>query len=135
MTDDRTALDLVVWDENIKNVKIKADCAEPKAIQYYKQQGFNMVKCRKLADKKTEGSRIANTKKMKRFKRIICSSNCINTIKECKDLTYKKKNDGTIDYGHFDIDPHTFSAMWYGLDDYQVATPKERKFYSKNGNG
>ena len=47
--------------------------------------------CKKLADKKTEGSRIANTKKCKRFKRIICSSNCINSIKEMKDLTYKKQ--------------------------------------------
>lgn len=134
MTDDRTAVDLEIWDPGIKQQLIKADCAEPKAIQYYKQQGFNMRACRKKSDKKSEGSRIANTKKMKRFKRIICSSSCINTIKECKDLTYQKKKDGTIDYGHFIIDPHTFSAMWYGLDDYQVATMKERKNYSKNGN-
>ena len=134
MTDDKTAIDLEVWDPGIKTQKIKADCAEPKAIQYYKQQGFRMLPCRKKAEKKTEGSRIANTKKMKRFVRIICSSDCVNTIKECKDLTYKKKPDGEIDFGHFDIDPHTFSAMWYGLDDYNVSTPKERKSHSKNGN-
>ena len=133
MTDDKTALDLEVWDPGIKQQRIKADCAEPKAIAYYKQQGFDMVKCRKVAEKKSEGSRISNTRKMKRFARIICSSDCINTIKECKDLTYKKKNDGTLDYGHFEIDPHTFSAMWYGLDDYVVATPKERKSHSKRG--
>lgn len=133
MTDDRTAIDLVNWDSNIKNEKIKADCAEPKAIQYYKQQGFNMVKCRKLADKKTEGSRIANTKKCKRFKRIICSSDCINTINELKDLTYKKNKDGSLDYGHFNIDPHTFSAIWYALDDYTVADVKLRKSNSIRG--
>lgn len=133
MTDDKTAVDLEVWDPGIKEQKIKADCAEPKAIRYYRQQGFNMIACKKKSDKKTEGSRIANTKKMKRFRRIICSSDCVNTIRECQNLTYKKKPDGTIDYGHFDIDPHTFSAMWYGLDDYNVATPKERKNHGKTG--
>ena len=131
MTDDKTAIDLEVWDPGIKTQLIKADCAEPKAIKYYQQQGFRMKACRKLADRKSEGSRIANTKKMKRFKRIICSSDCVNTIRECKDLTYKKKNDGTLDYSQFDIDPHTFSAMWYGLDDYNVASPKERKQNSR----
>ena len=133
MTDDKTAVDLVEWDANIKNELIKADCAEPKAIQYYKQEGFKMRGCKKLADKKTEGSRIANTKKCKRFKRIICSSDCKNTIKELKDLTYKKKNDGTLDYGHFDIDPHTFSAIWYALDDYTVADTKKRIQNSRKG--
>lgn len=133
MTDDRTAIDLEVWDPNIKSQKIKADCAEPKAIAYYRQQGFNMVPCKKRAEKKTEGSRISNTRKMKRFTRIVCSRDCKNTIRECKYLTYKKKNDGTLDYGHFEIDPHTFSAMWYGLDDYNVVTPKERKINSKAG--
>lgn len=133
MTDDRTAADLVVWDSNIKDELIKADCAEPKAIKYYKQEGFKMRPCKKLADKKTEGSRIANTKKCKRFKRIICSSDCINTIKELRDLTYRKKSDGSLDYGKFTIDPHTFSAIWYGLDDYTVANVKKRLNNSRKG--
>lgn len=133
MTDDRTAKDLVVWDETIKEQLIKADCAEPKAIQYYKQEGFKMRACKKLADKKTEGSRIANTKKCKRFARIICSSKCPNTIKELKDLTYKKNKDGSLDYGHFNIDPHTFSAIWYALDDYTVANVKDRQYNSRKG--
>ena len=133
MTDDKTAVDLEIWDSNIKNELIKADCAEPKAIHYYKQQGFTMRACKKLADKKTEGSRIANTKKCKRFRRIICSADCTNTIKELKDLTYKKNKDGTLNFGQFEIDPHTFSAMWYALDDYTVADVKDRKFNSKRG--
>lgn len=133
MTDDRTAIDLVNWDPNIKTKRIKADCAEPKAIHYYKQEGFDMIACKKKADKKTEGSRIANTKKIKRFRRIICADDCRNTIKELKDLTYKKNKDGTLDYGHFDIDPHTFSAIWYALDDYTVANVKERRMHSVSG--
>lgn len=133
MTDDRTAIDLVEWDSNIKNELIKADCAEPKAIQYYKQQGFKMRACKKLADRKSEGSRIANTKKCKRFKRIICSSDCKNTINELRDLTYKKNKDGSLCYGEFNIDPHTFSAIWYALDDYIVADTKIRKSNSIRG--
>lgn len=133
MTDDKTAIDLVKWDSNIKNQIIKADCAEPKAIKYYRQEGYSMIPCKKLADKKSEGSRIANTRKMKRFHRIICASDCINVIRECKDLTYKKKPDGSLDFGTFNIDPHTFSAMWYGLDDYTVGSPKEIPSNSRRG--
>lgn len=133
MTDDRTAVDLVKWDSDIKNELIKADCAEPKAIRYYQQEGFTMRACKKRADKKTEGSRIANTKKVKRFRRIICSSGCVSTINELKDLTYKKKPSGEVDYGHFNIDPHTFSAIWYALDDYTVANVKEREINTRRG--
>lgn len=134
MTDDKTAVDLVRWDPGIKEQWIKADCAEPKAIQYYRQEGFLMRACKKIADKKTEGSRIANTRKCKRFKRIICASDCINIIAELKDLTYKKNPDGTLNYGKFNIDPHTFSGIWYGLDDYTVANVKEREINSVSGN-
>lgn len=133
MTDDKTANDLVKWDEYIKEQNIKADNAEPKAIQYYRQQGFNITPCKKKCDKKSEGSRIANTRKCKRFRRIICSNDCINTIKELKDLTYKKNKDGTLNYSQFNIDPHTFSAIWYAIDDYTVADLKERQNNSIKG--
>lgn len=133
MTDDKTAKDLEVWDEDIKEDLIKADNAEPKTIKYFRQQGFTIRPCRKKCDKKSEGSRIANTKKCKRFRRIICSSSCKNTIRELNDLTYKKNKDGSIDYGHFNIDAHTFSAIWYALDDYTVADLKDRKNNSIKG--
>lgn len=133
MTDDKTAKDLLGWDDSIQEDEIKADNAEPKTIRYFKQQGFNIRPCRKKCDKKSEGSRIANTKKCKRFRRIICSSDCKNTIRELKELTYKKNHDGSIDYGHFNIDAHTFSAIWYALDDYNVADLKERKNNSIKG--
>lgn len=133
MTDDRTVKELERWDVDIKEDLIKADNAEPKTIRYFRQQGFNMMPCRKQADKKSEGSRIANTKKVKRFRRIICSSDCPNTIKELKDLTYKKKKGGEVDYSNFNIDAHTFSAIWYALDDYTVADLKKEKNNSKKG--
>lgn len=130
MTDDKTAEDLRTDPKyaGILNEEIIADCEDPKAIQFYNQEGFTMRKCRKFA-----GSRLANTKKVKRFKRIICSSECVNTNRECSTLTYFKKPDGTLVLDEFNIDPHTFSAIWYGLDGYTVANVKEKSTNSRRG--
>ena len=59
--------------------------------------------------KKYIGSRLQNTKKMKRFNKIVCSPRCKNTIRELKDLTYKKDTKGNAIYDEFNIDPHTFN--------------------------
>lgn len=116
MTDDKTVEALA----DQKKILIKADSAEPKTIQFFRQSGFRMMPTRKFA-----GSRIQYTKKVKRFKKIICSSECPNTFRELHDLTYKKdKTTGEIIEDEFNIDPHTFSAIWYGLDDYEVTSLK-----------
>lgn len=129
MTDPQTAKALVEWDPNIKKENIIADSAEPKAIHFYQLEGFNMLKCHKY-----EGSRLANTKKVKRFKRIICSTECVNCIRELKTLTYAKENKTeNLIPDEFNIDPHTFSAIWYGLDHYEVADVKEMKPNSRRG--
>lgn len=135
MTDDKTAIEIAEFKETKE--LIRADSAEPKTIQYYKQQGFNIK-----AAKKFQGSRLQYTKKVKRFKKIICSENCPNVIAELKELTYKVDKDGNIIEDEFNIDPHTLSAIWYALDGYEVADLKETKYddeiYSKglglNGN-
>ena len=57
-TDPEIAEDMKDW----KDIVIKADCAEPKAIRYYKQSGFRMKACKKF-----KGSRAMYTKKVKRF--------------------------------------------------------------------
>lgn len=126
MTDDRTAIELT--KEGLQNEQIIADCEDPKAITYYAQSGFKIRGCKKFA-----GSRLANTKKCKRFKRIICSPNCVNTIRELRTLTYAKDGKDNLMYDEFNIDPHTFSAMWYGLDNYTVADLKQRPNNSKRG--
>ena len=74
---------------------------------------------------------MSNTRKIKRFKKIVISPVCKNTIRELKDLTYKKDTKGNVIYDQFNIDPHTFSAIWYALDTVTVADIKERKFNSK----
>lgn len=123
MTDDKTAIEI----EEFKHSQelIRADSAEPKTIKYYRQEGFNIV-----GAKKFPGSRLQNTKKIKRFKKIICSTDCIDVIDELEDLTYAVDKQGEIIEDEFNIDPHTFSAMWYGLDGYEVSDLKKQQ-YSK----
>lgn len=94
---------------------VKADCAEPKTIRYFCKQGFRMRACRKF-----QGSRAEYTKKVKRFKKIICLDNCKNTINELQNLTFKADKNGEIIEDEFNIDSHVLSAIWYALDDYEV---------------
>lgn len=110
-TDDETADEL----EELKRVGIIADSAEPKTIKYFKKRGFRIK-----GAKKGPGSRLQNTKKFKRFKKIYCSTNCPNIIKELRNLTFAVDKQGVIIEDEFNIDSHGFSAMWYGLDDYEV---------------
>lgn len=128
MTDDQTARALVQWDPNIVSRQIISDSAEAKAIRFYQLSGFLM-----RGAKKFNGSKLANTKKIKRFRRIICSPKCVNTIRELKNLTYAKDADGNLVYDEFNIDPHTFSALWYALDTYTVADVKETPRNSVRG--
>lgn len=125
MTDAETAIELA--ELGYKDELITADSEDPKAIRYYVLSGFKMRPCHKYA-----GSRIGNTRKIKRFKSIVISDKCPNTWRELKDLTYKKDANGTIHYDEFNIDPHTFSAIWYALDRYDVADYKY-KSNSKRG--
>lgn len=111
------------------NKVIVADNEDPKAIAYYRQNGFRMRGC----VNKFAGSRLSNTRKVKRFRKIICSPKCKNTIRELKDLTYKKDSKGNVIYDQFNIDPHSFSGIWYGLDKVTVADVKDKTFNSKAG--
>lgn len=117
MTDDRTAAEIMEFKTSKE--LIRADSAEPKTIAFYRQMGFNMQAAKKFA-----GSRLQYTKKVKRFKKIICSDKCPNVISELQDLTYAVDKSGDIIEDEFNIDPHTFSAIWYALDDYEVADMK-----------
>lgn len=117
MTDDKTAVELK--KHGIDKEQVIADSEDPKAIQFYRQSGFRMRGC-----KKYPGSRLANTRKCKRFRKIICSPNCPNTIRELSTLIYAKDKNENLIYDEFNIDPHTFSAIWYALDTYEVADIK-----------
>lgn len=108
---------------------IVADNEDPKAVAYYRQCGYRIRSCMN----KFAGSRLSNTRKIKRFRHIVISPKCKNTIRELKDLTYKKDAKGNVIYDEFNIDPHTFSAIWYALDKVTVADVKDRKSNSVRG--
>lgn len=108
---------------------LKAD-HQPGTIRYFQNHGFQIKK----TSAKYQGSRLENTKKMKRFRRIIVSPKCVNTIRELKDLTYAKDRNGNLIYDEFNIDPHTFSAIWYALDNYEIKGLKSiQRQYTKAG--
>lgn len=117
------------YKEQGLNKVIVADNEDPKAITYYRQNGYQIRGCRN----KFAGSRLSNTRKIKRFKKIVCSPKCKNVIRELKDLTYLKKPNGDTVYDEFNIDPHSFSAIWYALDTVTVADVKGKVFNSRAG--
>lgn len=118
LTDDKTAeeLEKLGFDQ----FQIVADSSEPKTIKFFQQSGFKMRAC----SNRYMSSRLENTKKVKRFRKIVCSLKCKNTRRELETLTYAKNNKDEIIYDEFNIDPHTFSAIWYALDTYTVADVK-----------
>lgn len=120
---------LLTLNANGYSKMIVADNEDPKAIAYYRQQGFPIRACRN----KFHGSRLSNTRKIKRFRKIFVSPKCKNTIRELRDLTYAKDPKGNVIYDQFNIDPHTFSAIWYALDSVTVADVKDKQFNSKTG--
>lgn len=111
--DEDIAEDIRIFQKN--RWEIRGDSAEPKTISYFKKKGFRMT-----GAKKFQGSRLQYTKKVKRFRKIICSDECPNTAEELKHLTLAVDKDGEVIEDQFNIDPHTLSAIWYGLDDYEV---------------
>ena len=117
MTDDKTVIEL----DEFRQTKelIIADSAEPKSIEYYNQQGFRMV-----AAKKGAGSVLEGIKKIKRFKKIICSENCTNVIRELEHLTYKKDRHDNVIEDEFNIDSHAMDSLRYAMEDYQVSDLK-----------
>lgn len=96
-------------DENgIRFNPVVGDSSSPKDIAYYSQQGMYIRAClNRGMVPNASGTRIANTKKIKRFKRIICSPNCQDVIKELKYLTYKVDKNDKVCYDQFNRDPHS----------------------------
>ena len=119
MTDPETVIDIAEFKET--GELIYADNSEPKSITYYQIEGFNM---HGASETKKAGSRLQNTKKMQRFKKIYISDNCPCTWEELHDLVFKKDRNGNVIPDQFNIDPHTFSAIWYGLEGIEVNSLK-----------
>ena len=118
ITDDILVVDLK--EKGFQDGLVTCDIADQKAIEYLNLNGITAVGCKKFP-----GSVLANIKKIKRFKKIYCSSNCKPVIRELRDLTYKKDKRGNVIEKEFTIDAHTFDAIAYALDGYEVADIKQ----------
>lgn len=117
MTDDITASEPELQHLKDGETLIKADSAEPKTIKYYSDEGFLIRGAYKI-------KRIEQIRKIKRFKKIFVSTDCPKTFGELHELAYKEDKNGIIIPDQFSIDPHTLSAIWYALDDYEVSDLK-----------
>ena len=123
LTDDEFADELERLGFKDSREVIRCDSAEPKAIRYLQKRGFRAIAAHKW-NGGTRHARLDNTKKIKRFKRIICSDACPNAIRELGELTYARDRNGDLLEDEFNLDAHTFSALWYALDSYDVTDIK-----------
>ena len=123
LTDDEFADKLDRLGLKSSREVIRCDSAEPKAIRYLQKRGFRAIAAHKW-NGGTRHARLDNTKKVKRFKKIICSDACPNAIRELGELTYARDRKGDIIEDEFSFDAHTFSSLWYALDSYDVTDIK-----------
>lgn len=115
MTDLDTAKDPEFME--FKDVYLKGDSASPETIAFYNQMGYRMTGAKKY-------TRLEQIKKIRRFKKIICSEDCINVKTELEDLTFAVDKNGEIIEDEISIDAHTLDAIFYALDDYSVSDLK-----------
>ena len=105
------------------NEIVRCDSAEPRSIEELRRLGINARAAKKWAEGGRH-ARLANLRKVKSFKKIICSSSCLSTIGELQDLTFKKDKNDELLADEFNIDSHTLSAIEYSLDSYHLNNPK-----------
>lgn len=117
MTDDKTLIEL--RELGYDKIPIIADNAEQKTIAYFNQCNCNFTPCRKGG-----GSVIEGLKKLKRFKNIYILDNCVNAVREFKDLSHLIDKDGNVQEDKFNLDPHLVDATRYALRDYEVSDIK-----------
>ena len=98
---------------------VYADSAEPKAIAFYNINGLLINPAKKTPDISKAG-----IKKIQTFRNIFIDKNvCQNTYRELTEMKWHLDKNGLIAKNPktgkpFNIDPHTFDAIKYGLNDY-----------------
>ena len=98
---------------------VYADSAEPKTIRFYKMNNLSISGAKKTPDISKAG-----VKKLQNFDNIFIDSiKCPNTYRELTTMKWHLNKDGIIAKNPktnkpFNIDPHTFDAIKYGLNKY-----------------
>lgn len=113
-----------ILDMDLKKSKIYIDAAEPRSIQYFKQEGIRAVACAKGKDSVKAGLMFLQDNL------IVVHPKCINFIMELENFSYiKSKHTGewTEDTTH--EFSHAIDACRYGYSD--IYTNKKAKTMSK----
>jgi phage terminase large subunit len=95
-----------IRDCGIERQKVYVDNADPRAIQYFQQEGINALPCKKGKD----SNRLYIT--FLQNHQIICHESCVNVAKELENFVFLKDKDGYYDENKTD---HTFSHALDGL--------------------
>lgn len=104
------------------NIPIYADSASSQTIADFYDAGFNIY-----GATKGKGSVEYHEQLLRSFSRIVIDiDRCPNTKATAEECVYKKDKNGEIQAGNYNIDPHSFDAASYGLEEYDYIPLKER---------
>ena len=106
-----------ITDMNLKKTKLYIDAAEPRAIQFFKQEGINAYPCKKGKDSVKAGLMFLQDNL------IIVHPNCKNFINELEDFSYiksKQTGEWTEDTTH--EWSHAIDACRYAYSDIYTNT-------------
>ena len=98
---------------------VYADSQEPKSIEFFNVNGLLINSVKKTTDMSKAGVR-----KIQSFRNIFIDKNvCPNTYRELTEMKWFYNKDGLIAKNPktkkpFNIDPHTFDAIKYGISEY-----------------
>lgn len=119
-----TELAAAIGNMNLKKTKLFVDAAEPRSIQFFKQEGINAVACSKGKDSVKAGLMFLQDNL------IIVHPSCINFINELENFSYiksKQTGEWTEDTTH--EYSHAIDACRYAYSD--IYTNKKMKTLSK----
>nr|DAL39619.1 MAG TPA_asm: terminase large subunit [Caudoviricetes sp.] len=104
------------------NIPIYADSASSQTIADFYDAGFNIY-----GATKGKGSVEYHEQLLRSFSRIVIDiDRCPNTKATAEECVYKKDKNGEIQAGKYNIDPHSFDAASYGLEEYDFIPLKNR---------
>ena len=104
------------------NIPIYADSASSQTIADFYDAGFNIY-----GATKGKGSVEYHEQLLRSFSRIVIDiDRCPNTKATAEEYVYKKDKNGEIQAGKYNIDPHSFDAASYGLEEYDFIPLKNR---------
>ena len=114
-----------IVDMNLKKTKIYVDAAEPRSIQYFKNEGINAVACAKGKDSVKAGLMFLQDNL------IIVHPKCKNFINELENFSYiKSKQTGEWTENTTHEFSHAIDACRYGYSD--IYTNKKLKSFDKS---